>query len=112
VLWLLDHTIDEYAKPQGILTDRGWQFWGVHRGESSFDTYCQQQRIKHILGGMGKPTALGKIERWFRTYDQEHSRFSLHWKFIEYYNYERPHMALDYSTPAEVYFNNVPNVMG
>jgi transposase InsO family protein len=27
------------------------------------------------------------------------------------YNYERPHMALNYETPAEVYFNNVPNVM-
>jgi transposase InsO family protein len=35
----------------------------------------------------------------------------LHWEFIEYYNYERLHMALDYSAPAEVYFNNVPKVM-
>jgi transposase InsO family protein len=34
------------------------------------------------------------------------------WKFIEYYNYERPHMALNYSTPAEVYFRDVPNVLG
>ena len=60
----------------------------------------------------GKPTTQGKIERWFRTYDKEHARFPLHRKFIEYYNYERPHMTLDYSTPAEVYFDNVPYVMG
>jgi transposase InsO family protein len=40
----------------------------------------------------------------------EHTRFQLHKKFIEYYNYERPHMSLNYKTPAEVYFN-VPNVM-
>jgi putative transposase len=112
VIWLLDRAIHEYPKPREILTDHGSQFWSVRRGESSFDTYCQQQRIKHILGGIGKPPTLGKIERWFRTYDLEHARFPLHWKFIRYYNYERPHMALDYSTPAEVYFDNVPNVMG
>ena len=111
VISLLDQAIREYSKPREILTDHGSQFWSVRRGESNFDTYCQRQRIKHILGGIGKPTTQGKIERWFRTYDQEHSRFELHWKFIEYYNYERPHMALNYKTPAEVYFNDVPNVM-
>jgi transposase InsO family protein len=112
VIWLLDKAIHEYAKPREILTDHGSQFWSVRRGDSRFDSYCHEKGIKHILGGIGKPTTLGKVERWFRTYDQEHSRFTLHRKFIEYYNYERPHMALDYSTPAEVYFNTVPNVMG
>ncbi len=111
VISLLDQAIHEYNKPREILTDHGSQFWSVRKGESSFDTYCQQQRIKHILGGIGKPTTQGKIERWFRTYDLEHPRFQLHRKFIEYYNYERPHMALDYSTPAEVYFGDVPHVL-
>jgi transposase InsO family protein len=111
VIWLLNKAIHEYTKPREILTDHGSQFWSVRRGESSFDTYCQKQHIKHILGGIGKPTTQGKIERWFRTYDLEHARFQLHWKFVEYYNYERPHMALNYSTPAEVYFGDVPNVM-
>jgi len=111
VIRLLDQAIHEYVKPREILTDHGSQFWSVRRGESSFDTYCQQHRIKHILGGIGKPTTLGKIGRWFRTYDLEHTRFQLHWKFIQYYNYERPHMALDYSTPAKVYFRDVPNAM-
>jgi transposase InsO family protein len=112
VISLLDQAIHEYTKPREILTDHGSQFWSVRRGESNFDAYCERSKIKHILGGIGKPTTLGKIERWFRTYDLEHARFPLHWKFIEYYNYERPHMSLDYSTPAEVYFDNVPNVMG
>jgi len=71
----------------------------------------QQPRIKHILGSIGKPTTLGKIERWFRTYDLEHARFQLHRKLIEYHNYERPRIALDYSTPAEVCFRDVPNVV-
>jgi putative transposase len=101
VIWLLDQAIHEYAKPREILTDHGSQFWSVRRGASSFDTYCERNKIKHILGGIGKPTALGKIERWFRTYDQERARFPLHWKFTRYYNYERPNTALDHSTPAE-----------
>src|SRR3990172_11852952 len=84
----------------------------VRGGESNFDTYCQRQRIKHILGGIGKPTTQGKIERWFRTYDLEHARFELHRKFIHYYNYERPHMALNYKTTAEVYFQDVQHVLG
>jgi transposase InsO family protein len=111
VIWLFDRAVNEFSKPKEILTDHGSQFWSVRNGESAFDTYCQQHGIKHILGGIGKPTTQGKIERWFRTYDQEHERFPLHRKFIEYYNYERPHMALDYSTPAEVYFGDVPNAM-
>ncbi|MBS7614811.1 integrase core domain-containing protein, partial [Candidatus Bathyarchaeota archaeon] len=32
--------------------------------------------------------------------------------FIKYYNYERPHMSLKYNTPAQVYFRDVPNVLG
>jgi len=110
VIWLLDQAIHEYSKPREILTDHGSQFWSVRRGESSFEAYCKSSKIKHILGGIGKPTTLGKIERWFRTYDQEHAGFQFHWKFIEYYNYERPHMSLNYLTPAEVYFRDVPNV--
>ena len=111
VIWLFDQAMREYNKPREVLTDHGTQFWSVRRGESSFDTYCQQHGVKHILGGIGKPTTQGKIERWFRTYDLEHGRFPVHWKFVHYYNYERPHMALDYSTPAEVYFGDVQDVL-
>jgi transposase InsO family protein len=111
VIWLFDRAIHEYGKPRETLTDHGSVFWSVRKGESSFDQYCQQKGIKHILGGIGKPTTQGKIERWFRTYDLEHDRFSLHRKFIQYYNWERPHMALNYSTPAEIYFRDVPNAM-
>jgi hypothetical protein len=63
-------------------------------------------------GGIGKPTTQGKIEHWFRTYDLEHARFPLHRKFIQYYNYERPRMSLNYKTPAEVFFGDVQDVMG
>jgi transposase InsO family protein len=110
LIWPLDRAIHEYSKPREILTDHGSQFWSVRRGESSFTAYCQQQRIKHILGSIA--TTLGKIERWFRIYDLEHARFQFHWKFVEYYNYERPHIALDYSTLAQVCFRDVQDVLG
>jgi transposase InsO family protein len=111
VIWLFDRAVHEYGKPRETLTDHGSVFWSVRKGESSFDRYCHEKRIKHILGGIGRPTTQGKIERWFRTYDQEHDRFPLHRKFIHYYNWERPHMALNYSTPAEVYFGDVQDVL-
>jgi putative transposase len=112
VIWLLDQAIHEYSKPKEILTDHGSQFYSVRHGESSFARFCSEIDIAHILGGIGRPTTLGKIERWFRTYDQEHARFQLHRKFIEYYNWKRPHMSLKYNTPAQVYFRDVPNVLG
>lgn len=112
VIWLLDQAIHECSKPREILTDHGSQFYSVRHGESSFSQFCGENSINHILGGIGKPTTLGKIERWFRIYDQEHARFPLHRKFIEYYNWKRPHMSLNYNTPAQVYFRDVPNVLG
>jgi transposase InsO family protein len=84
VIWLQDQAVHEYTKPREILTDHASQFSSVRGGESGFDAYCESKGIKHILGGIGKPTTLGKIERWFRTYDLEHGRFPLHWKFIQY----------------------------
>lgn len=65
VIWLFDQAVHEYAKPREVLTDHGSQFWSVRKGESSFDAYCGQHGIEHILGGIGKPTTQGKIERWF-----------------------------------------------
>ena len=49
---------------------------------------------------IGKPTTLGKIERWHRTYDVERPRFKRHEQFIKYYNNKRVHMSLNYMTPC------------
>jgi transposase InsO family protein len=72
----------------------------------------EQWGIRHILGGIGKPTTLGKIERWFRTYDLEHARLPLHKKSTQYYNHEWPHTSLSHRAPAEVYFRDVQHLLG
>jgi transposase InsO family protein len=69
---------------------------------------CDQTHPRRI----GKPTTQKKIERRFRTYGLEDARLRLHREFIEYYKWERPHIALNYSTSAEVYFGDVPHVLG
>ncbi len=52
---------------------------------------------------IGKPTTLGKIERWYHTYDVERPRFRKHEQFIKYYNNKRVHMSLNYIAPRQVY---------
>jgi transposase InsO family protein len=36
--------------------------------QSDFDSFCKEHDIQHIMGGIGKPTTPGKIERWHRTH--------------------------------------------
>ena len=64
------------------------------------------------MGIIGKPTILGKIERWHRIYDVERPRFKIHEQFIKYYNNKRGHMSLNYLTPVQVYNRNVTHVVG
>jgi transposase InsO family protein len=33
-------------------------------------------------------------------------------RYFEFYNQERPHQALDYQTPAEVYFHTTSRTVG
>jgi transposase InsO family protein len=57
----------------------------------------------HIFGGIGKPTTLGKVERFNRTFKELYPRFNSMGRFIHYYNFEKPHRGLNYATPASIY---------
>jgi transposase InsO family protein len=61
ILLLLKNTIRKYGKPLQILTDHGRQF--NRYSKSDFDVFCIQNKIEHVMGAIGKPTTLGKIER-------------------------------------------------
>ncbi len=102
ILQLLKNTIRKHGRPLQILADHGRQFYSRY-SNSDFDVFCIQNKIEHVMGAIGKPTTLGKIERWHHTYDVERPRFRKHEQFIKYYNNKRVHMSLNYMTPRQVY---------
>ncbi|MGE0243509.1 MAG: DDE-type integrase/transposase/recombinase [Nitrososphaeraceae archaeon] len=113
IIYLLKRTIRKYRKPLQILTDHGSQFYNSHSTlQSDFDSFFKEHDIQHVMSGIGKPTTLGKIERWQHTYDVERLRFKRHEQFIKYYNIKRVHMSLNYMTPVQVYNRSVTHVVG
>lgn len=114
-LSLLEKCIRYFSCPIQILTDRGAQFWN-NRGDvpTAFTQFCIDNKIDHIVASVRRPTTTGKVERWHRTFDEEHHKFQNHKRFVRYYNYKRPHQALGYKVPAEVYFKDlrVTDVVG
>ncbi len=105
---VLKQAMSEYGKPQQILTDQGVQFYTWQEGgKTQFTKYLERNEIQHIVASERRPTTIGKVERFNGSYEREAWQFSTHSKYIHHYNYERPHQALDYLTPADVYFKEV-----
>ncbi len=99
--------IEEGKKPQ-LLSDNGPQLVAV-----SFRQYLKQLGINHLRTAYRHPEGKGKIERVFRTIKYEEV-FPAEYqnsqeaeegisRFIQYYNHQRLHQALDYVTPYERY---------
>lgn len=109
-----------YGLPYKILTDNGSP-WGTTgkdsadgiRSFSALEKWLIQLNIKLIHGRPYHPQTQGKEERFHRTLKQElidYEQFQNHehcqkrfnnWR--EKYNCIRPHEALDFKTPAELY---------
>jgi hypothetical protein len=75
--------------------------------------FLKERGIKHISTGVRRPTTIGKVERFHRTLNEElikKFRFQDLKEVQEafesyrfYYNYERPHQALDNLPPISRY---------
>lgn len=103
---LLEKAVRRFGVPEQVLTDQGTQFKPA-RGELSwFTCQCIELGIEHITASKRRPTTIGKIEAFHKAYEVESHLFKEHWSFIRYYNYTRPHEALSYLTPAEIYFRD------
>ena len=103
---LLEMAVRRYGVPEQVLTDQGTQFKPA-RGELSwFTSHCEKLGIQHITASKRRPTTIGKIEAFHKAYETESHLFNQHWSFIRYYNYTRPHEALNYLTPATIYFKD------
>jgi len=110
VLNLLEKLFSRYGVPREIITDHGSQFYAVRGGVSTFDIYCLEREIKHILAGVRHPQTNGKVERKFRTVKEYlEGKYGLELKeldkdtilqgledFVEYHNYSRIHFTYQY----------------
>ena len=104
---LLKESIDQYGKPDQILTDRGTQFYPAREGISKFTKFCTGNGIEHIVTSVRRPSTIGKIEAFHKAYVYENSIYPTHKEFINYWNYERPHQGINYLYPADIYFKDL-----
>ncbi|MFT4343271.1 MAG: DDE-type integrase/transposase/recombinase [Candidatus Woesearchaeota archaeon] len=102
---ILDGLIKKHGKPRQILTDNG-SAYGLKSKHSRFDRWCKRRRIEHIRTKVHSPTTNGKVERLFKTMDEE-LRFCNNdlERFRLRYNHFRPHSSLKKRSPAEIYFD-------
>jgi putative transposase len=93
---------------QAIQIDGGSEF------KSHFEEACLRKKIRLFVAPPRSPKVQGKVERSNRTYREEYYevediplQLEKHnhqlERYLETYNYVRPHQALDYQTPNEYY---------
>jgi putative transposase len=96
------------GKPDVFSTDQGSQFTG-----KAFTGLLEKHGIKISMDGKGSYRDNLFIERLWRTVkyeevylkayqDGKEARSSIR-SYFRFYNFERPHQALGYRTPAEVF---------
>ena len=104
VTHILDGLIKEHGTPKQILSDNGGAY-GLNSKHSRFDRWCKRRGIHHIRTKVHSPTTNGKVERLFKTMDDELEFCNNDLEaFRMRYNHFRPHSSLKNKAPAEVYF--------
>lgn len=88
-----------------VQTDNGSEFLG------DFHAHLEQQQIKHLFSYPRSPRINGTIERFNRTFQEEHVERTIEWwcdpetapaklaKYLEWYNGKRPHASLGLTPP-------------
>lgn len=82
--------------------------------------FLHRKHMEHTRGAPFHPMTQGKIERWHRTmknvvklqnyYSPSELQREIG-RFVDYYNHQRYHEALDNLTPADVYFGTAKEVI-
>jgi len=106
VIHFLERMIEKHGKPKGIRTDNGPEFTS-----GLFQDWLDKNNIEWVKIQKGKPQQNAIIERFNKTYREDVLDANLFFslqdvkdlteRWIEDYNYERPHEALDFKTPSE-----------
>lgn len=103
VTHILDELIKKHGKPRQILTDNGGAY-GLNSKHSRFDRWCKRRGIQHIRTKIHSPTTNGKVERLFKTMDDELEFCGNDLELFRMrYNHFRPHSSLKGKPPADIY---------
>lgn len=114
VIKCLITVIKDVGVMERILCDKGTQFVSWH-GFTEFEERLCDFDIELIASGPEKPQNQGKLERWHRSYREEHLvKFGQYSslaqaqletnRFVDYYNFERPHQGIGGLFPADRFF--------
>lgn len=119
VLEVLRGALVRFGAPKEILTDQGAQFkhWG---GITQFEKLLKKLKVEHIHARPHHPQTCGKIEafhksihrelidkEFFVTQEQAVEKIG---RYVEHYNYGRPHSSLDGFTPSDRYFGIIESL--
>ena len=102
-LRIFEKGVKNFGLPRETLSDRGTQYYPNLGETSRFLDHMKSRGVNHIYASIKKPTTCGKLERFWRTHNDERWNFTSLRKFVNNYNYKRPHMSLYYLTPYEVW---------
>ena len=102
-LKLFEKGVKKWGLPRETLSDRGSQYYSNLGETCRFLEHMKTRGVKHIYASVKKPTTCGKMERWWRTHNDERWGFDSLKKFVNHYNNKRVHMSLEYKTPYEVW---------
>jgi transposase InsO family protein len=112
----LDHVVQRLPyRVEAVLTDNAMAFtmrYAHHADRlTRFQQACASLGIRHYVLKPYAPQSNGKVERFFRTIDDEclnvrplftfAARSRAVEDFVRYYNHERPHLSLGGMTPVE-----------
>ena len=97
-----------YGTPEIFNTDQGSQFTSI-----AFTSLLKSKEIQISMNGKGRCIDNVWVERLWRSVKREdvylkeyRNGNELHkglQKYFHFYNFQRPHQALDYNTPAEIF---------
>jgi transposase InsO family protein len=110
---------------EAVMTDNDLIFTMRHafhsQRQTRFEQACRSLGIEHWLAQPHHPQSNGKVERFFRTLDEEcfllrdpgcsELRIRDLEEFLWYYNHQRPHLSLRGLTPVQrrqAYFQQAP----
>ena len=113
----LEEALSKGTKPEIFNTDQGTQYTSIE-----FTGILKRNAIRISMDGRGRALDNIFIERFWRTVKYEEiylNNYESVWdlegrlaEWFDYYRYKRRHSALDYRSPAEVYFTTRNGQLG